>query len=68
VNCYGILERVEIKENGSVVNTENLAYDAETGEVLVTKTKNGFNDDIYTFKYPSHWGYDLMGHAYKILE
>lgn len=67
VNQYGILERTEVTENGTKVTSDNLAFDAETGDVLVTKTKNGFSDDVYSLKYPAHWGYDKMGHAYKNL-
>ncbi len=65
VNEYGILERTVVKENGATIATENLAFDSETGDVLVTKTKNEFSDELYSLKYPAHWGYDLMGHAYK---
>jgi hypothetical protein len=62
---YGILETTKAQDMGSIVSTSNLAYDGQTGDVLVTKTKNDFEDDIYSLKYPSHWGYDLMGPAYK---
>lgn len=67
INRYGILERTEAHDAGSTVTTENLAWDAETGELLVTKTKNNFDDPIYNFSYPAHWGYDRMGQAYQNL-
>ncbi|MCE3226349.1 MAG: hypothetical protein K0S32_900 [Bacteroidetes bacterium] len=67
INQYGILQRTEVRENGSVVNSENLAYDSETGNILVTKTKNTYSDEVYSLKYPAHWGYDMMGQAYKNL-
>lgn len=66
-----VIERFGIQTNtiaydlGSKVETENLAWDAETGEVLVTRTKTNFEDDIYSFTYPAHWHYDLMGQAYR---
>lgn len=65
VSRYGILEKTTAQDLGSVVTTANLAYDAQTGDVLVTKTKNDFEDEVYSLKYPAFWGYDLMGPAYK---
>lgn len=65
ISNYGILERTTAEDNGSIVTTSNLAYDAQTGDVLVTRTKNDFHDDIYSLKYPAFWGQDLMGPAYK---
>lgn len=65
VNMYGVLDRVEVKEDGAVITTKNIAYDAETGAVLLTHTQNEYSDDIYNFTYPAHWAYDGMGSAYK---
>jgi len=65
VNRYGILRETIAHDLGSQVSTENLAWDAETGEVLLTKTKNNFSDEVYNFTYPAHWGYDRMGGAYR---
>jgi hypothetical protein len=65
ISQYAVLEKTTAHENGASVTTSNLAFDAQTGDVLVTKTKNDFHDDIYSLKYPAFWGYDLMGPAYK---
>jgi hypothetical protein len=65
ISQYAVLEKTTAYDNGSSVTTSNLAFDAQTGDVLVTKTKNDFHDDIYSLKYPAFWGYDLMGAAYK---
>lgn len=65
VNKFGVLERVEAYDLGSNISTENLAYDAETGEALLTKTYNEFNDPIYNLKLPAHWAYAGMRGAYK---
>ena len=65
INRYGILERVVAYDLGSTVSTENKLFDALTGEVLLTKTANQFNDPIYSFTYPAYWTYDRMGPAYK---
>jgi hypothetical protein len=65
VNKFGIVNRVTANQDGSIVETNNLAYDAETGEVLATQTTNNFNDAIYSLNIPAHWKYDQLGMAYK---
>ena len=67
VHRYGILEKTTVMEEGSTVETKNLAYDSETGQVLLTRTKNAFEQPLYNFTYPAHWAYDRMGPAYKNL-
>ena len=62
---YGILEKTIATDLGSKVETSNLAYDSQTGEVLLTKTQNNFEDPVFNFTYPAHWSYDLMGQSYK---
>jgi len=61
----GILKEVITTTGESVIKTENLAYDIETGEPLLTKVTNEFNDPVYNYTYPAHWYYDNMGCAYK---
>jgi hypothetical protein len=65
IERFGILTRTVATDLGSVVETNNLAYDAETGTVLLTQTTTDFNDKVYSFTYPAHWYYDQMGHAYR---
>ncbi|MEP6728593.1 MAG: hypothetical protein ABJC98_22410 [Bacteroidota bacterium] len=66
IQHYGILDKVIKRQNGSQITTQNLAWDAITGEVLLTSTQNEFDDPVYNFNYPSHWRYeDGMGPAYK---
>lgn len=65
INRYSLLEETIATDLGSSVSTSNLLYDGETGEVLLTKTVNQFEDTVYSFTYPAHWGYDQMGLAYK---
>lgn len=62
---FGILKKVTKKINGSTIETENLLWDAETGDVLLTKTQNEFDKPIFSFTYPAHWAYKGMGSAYK---
>lgn len=65
VQRFGILEETIAKDLGSTVSTKNLAYDAETGNVLVTQTTTDYNDAVYSMTYPAHWYYDGMGPAYR---
>ncbi len=48
---------------GSRVSTINEAWDAETGQVLLTRTINEFNDEYYNFNFPAYWSYEGMGQA-----
>jgi hypothetical protein len=65
VQRYGILDKVMHYEKGSLITTENVLYDGETGDVVLTKTQNEFNDPVYNFSYPAHWAYTGMGPAYQ---
>ncbi|MBS1652277.1 MAG: hypothetical protein JSU07_09735 [Bacteroidetes bacterium] len=67
VQRFGILEETVAKDLGSIVSTKNVAYDSETGDVLLTQTTTNYNDKVYTFKYPAWWYYDNMGPAYQNL-
>lgn len=68
IERFGILAKTVATDLGSVVETNNLAYDAETGAVLLTETKTDFNDKVYNFTYPAHWYYNEMGQAYKNID
>jgi hypothetical protein len=68
VNEFGILDSVQNIDKGSVVGTKNLVYDAETGEVMVSRTSNEFNKPIYNFSYPAYWANPGMGQAYKNID
>ena len=65
----GLLKKKIVRDLGAVVSTENIAWDALTGEVLVTKTKNEYDDAYYSVKFPVHWAaaYSGMGIASKNL-
>jgi len=64
INRYGILETTIAYDLGASVATTNLALDANTGETLLTKTTNQFNDSIYNLTLPAHFAYDGMGQSY----
>ena len=43
-------------ENFSSKNTaENLYFDRHSGDVLISKLIDEFNDNLYSFNFPSHW-------------
>lgn len=68
VNEFGIIESVENIDKGSRVSTKNLAYDAETGDVLISQTDNEFNKPIYQFSYPAWWANSGMEPAYRNID
>lgn len=63
IHRTGILKETIATDVGSTVNTQNLAWDANSGEVLLTKTINEYDDTYYSFNYPAYWVYDGMGLA-----
>ncbi|TSJ41864.1 hypothetical protein [Fluviicola chungangensis] len=63
----GILSKTVAMDNQSVIQTENLAYDSETGDILLTSVNNNYRDIVYNFTYPAHWVYNGMGQAYRNL-
>lgn len=65
IQRFGILDETIASDLGSTVATKNIAYDAETGGVLLTETTTNFNDKVYSFKYPAWWYYENMGAAYQ---
>lgn len=68
IQRYGILDSAIQVDKGSRISTQDLMYDSETGDVLLTRTQNEFNDPVFNFTYPSHWAYDGMGLAYKNID
>ncbi len=68
INHFGMLDSTVVIDKGSQVNTKNLVYDAETGNVLLTRTNNEHDKPIYNFTYPAHWAYSGMGPAYKNID
>jgi hypothetical protein len=63
IQTYGILKETIAHDAGATISTTNLAYDALTGEVLLTEVQDEYGDHYYTFNYPAHWHYDGMGMA-----
>ena len=59
----GLLKQVLTFDDGAIQMSENLAYDAESGEVILTSIVNDFNDPIYSIDFPAYWYYREMGLA-----
>jgi hypothetical protein len=65
ISRYGVLDSVVHYEKGSKISTKNIVYDSETGDVVLTRTQNEFDDPMYSFSYPAYQAYDALGLAYK---
>lgn len=65
VNRFGILASTIAKQDGSTVQSNNIAYESNTGQLLITQTTTNFNDSIYSLTFPAYWKYDQLGQAYK---
>ena len=65
LNYHSILDSIVVTEKGSTVSTKNLVYDAYSGNVLINKTQNEFNRNIYQTVIPAYWAYKGMGPAAK---
>lgn len=67
IQQYGILNKVVKTQNGSSITTQNIAFDALTGEPVVTRTQNEFKKDIFSVNIPAYWAYKGMSGAYQNL-
>lgn len=63
VHKTGILKKKLAYDLGASVETENLVWDQNTGQVLLTKTINEYNDSYYNYTMPAYWAYEGMGQA-----
>ncbi|MEL6133813.1 MAG: hypothetical protein AAFR59_10665, partial [Bacteroidota bacterium] len=65
VNQTGIMDSIVVIDNGARVSTKHLAYDAQTGQPLISQVTNEYRDPLYSMSMPAHWTYDGMGQAFK---
>lgn len=63
IHKSGILKEKIASDLGATVSTQNLAWDAASGQTLLTKTINEYNDHYYNFTFPAHWYYEGMDKA-----
>lgn len=59
----GIMIEKIATDLGASVSTKNLAWDAGSGDVILTGTANEYGDPYYSFSYPAYWMYQGMGPA-----
>ncbi|MCF6133250.1 hypothetical protein [Flavobacterium wongokense] len=59
----GILTEKIVYDLGSQVSTKNIAWDSQTGQVLLTQTVNEFDDSYYNLNIPAYWYHNRMGMA-----
>ncbi|WP_353780250.1 hypothetical protein [Winogradskyella sp. 3972H.M.0a.05] len=63
IHKTGFLVEKKAFDLGAEVTTKNLAWDAQTGQVLLTETQNEYLDKYYNFSYPAYWHYKGMSAA-----
>jgi hypothetical protein len=63
IHTTGLLREKIAYDAGSNVSTKNLAWDANTGEVLITETVNEYNDNYFSFNFPGYWANKGMSQA-----
>ena len=55
IKRYGILEEVEVTKNGSTLSSNNLRWDALTGNPVLSSTENEFGQPIYSHTLPAYY-------------
>lgn len=61
----GILKKVIAYDGQAKVETENLVYDKLTGQPVLTRVNNNYDDPIYSYNIPAYLVYEGMGAAYE---
>lgn len=61
----GLIERVINYDLGSELAAENVLYDAQTGEVLITKSEDEYDLNRFRTSIPAHWVYSGMDASSK---
>lgn len=67
IHKAGIMKSVEAFDGQSIITTENIAFDSETGQAILTSVNNNFDDKVFNLNVSGHLVYDEMGPAYKNL-
>ena len=65
ISKNGILERVKTTINGAQTVTENLAFDHDTGDPVLTSMTNEYGNQIFNYSQLAKWHYGEMGGAYQ---
>ena len=62
---FPILKEVKNYQGSAEISTFNEAWDAETGDVILTRMVNEYNESQYQWNDPAYRAYDRMGPAYQ---
>ncbi|MBX7224459.1 MAG: hypothetical protein K1X55_00380 [Chitinophagales bacterium] len=65
IHRFAIMDKTNVFKEGALTQTENLAYDAFTGNPVLTKLNNEYKDAIYNYSIPGYWVYNGIGPAYR---
>ena len=63
IHTTAIMKEKIAKDLGAQVTTTNEAWDKNTGQILLTKTVNEYDDHYYNFNFPAYWKNENMGMA-----
>ena len=63
VNTYALLDSIVNIDKGSVVSTKNLVWDGSSGQIVLSRANNEFNDPVYNLNYPAYWAYEGLSAA-----
>lgn len=64
IHKSGILRKVVAFDGQSKVVTENVHFDPLTGQALLTKVNNNYDNPVYNYSVPAYTQYEGMGAAY----
>jgi hypothetical protein len=65
IHRSGILKSVKVTTDASSITSENVAFDLLTGEPLLTKVYNDFEDPLYNLSIPAYTQYEDVGAAFE---
>lgn len=57
INRSAICKGIETEYLGSINTADNIAYDYNSGNVILSSLKDEYNDQLFSLSYPSHWYY-----------
>lgn len=63
----GVVDSVRVFDGTSLVSTKNLVFDPYSGEPVLTKVNNEFNQAVFHYNIPARSPYPQMGPAYQNL-
>jgi len=61
----GIVDSVVVYDKGAATSIKNIAWDALTGQVILSSVKNEYSDVVYSLTKPAHWMYKGIQGAYQ---